>query len=337
MYWLKQGVRRHRGILATLVLSGLVAGGTATTWYFQVVDLPHPSHASSEQLLRWVVQRDLESETPDVRLALVDRLVAELNNSGLRVDRNIDGLSERQKQTLHKNLELIKSVWFESRADRYAEIAPDEQMLFLDKQLRTIDLVRRLPVFRRDDTEQNERFLEAFFDDLGRWVARAEAARKQRMQQLIQDAVVSWLATNDAASLSDDARRSLALRIADSLDRRSVASESRGLEMSLKQHDQLRENAELLFEFWFREQARRYRDLSDSERRDFVATQVRRVGQWGVLDYLLGLDQRAGNAARLFGLASMTKRWVDRAPPDVAEDVRRLLGDVQRHLLVGPE
>ena len=96
---MKQVLRRHRGIFATLALVSLVSGGAGSSWYFLTVHLPHPRDASPEQLLRWMVQRELRNESPDVQLALVDRLEAELTSRS-KLDGVASQLSDGQRRQL---------------------------------------------------------------------------------------------------------------------------------------------------------------------------------------------------------------------------------------------
>ena len=99
-----------------VVLGTAVAGG-----YYMITRLPPPAACSKEQLLRWLVLRDLSTASPRTRSALVDRLQTEI----LRDPNVVEGassLTPSQSRQLHKNVKLLQHVWFVDRVDQYHQL-----------------------------------------------------------------------------------------------------------------------------------------------------------------------------------------------------------------------
>ena len=59
--------KNRRGILWLLVLVALVAAGIGTAIPFLQPRLPDPAVASRDELLRWLVARDLAKESPQTQ------------------------------------------------------------------------------------------------------------------------------------------------------------------------------------------------------------------------------------------------------------------------------
>lgn len=329
-------MRRHRGILTTLALISLVTGGAGTGWYLTFVHLPHPRHASSRQLLRWMVQRDLRAEPHAVRLALADRLEQELRKD-LRVRDQAARLSTAQRKQLRENFQQLKSVWFVSRSRQYVQQPSGQRFAFLQQQMQTIRLLAELHV--GDETsESSEKRKTSFFDDVHSWSNQADEADHQCVQRAVHDGVVCWLATGDVHAQTGDTRRELADRIAAALDNGAQADVGYRFSLSQRQRATLRDNAVLLFEAWFQDQAEAY-ERAPAELRDaFVTRQIQRVNQWGILELLMqadGASQKPGSLLKLIGLSKLANRWIERAGDEDGPRMRALFAHVQRQLLSG--
>lgn len=329
-------MRRHRGILAILALFSLVVGGAGGSWYFVFVHLPHPRQASPQQLLRWMVQRDLAAERYDVQLALVDQLEQELKNE-LRVDDVEARLNTEQQQQLRANFQQLKYVWFVSRTKRYFARPPEQRFSFLERQLDVINRLSKLQLASRAEASRNEVKAD-FFDDIESWISAATGDQKERMIEVVRSGVVCWLATGDLRAQTIETRQELAARIAAALDGDPLANFGQGFSFSSEQRTTLRENAVTLFEAWFQVHAQQYATLPVADRDLFVTTQVQRVYRWGILDFLMQPDDTSritNNFARWMGLSKLVDQWIERASDEDRSSLRDLFRHVQRLLLSG--
>jgi hypothetical protein len=72
--------KNRRGILWLALLATLLAVGAAAAVPFLRSRLPDPAVANRDELLRWLVTRDLAMETPQTRLVLIQRLGQEFHS-----------------------------------------------------------------------------------------------------------------------------------------------------------------------------------------------------------------------------------------------------------------
>ncbi|MEE9603559.1 MAG: hypothetical protein V3V75_09655, partial [Thermoguttaceae bacterium] len=89
----------------------LVATAALTAGFFYQPSLPHPRDADREQLVRWLVLRDLRGESGELRLALIQRLEQEFS-AEVDWDSMSDRLTQSQQQRLRDNLVLLLRPWF---------------------------------------------------------------------------------------------------------------------------------------------------------------------------------------------------------------------------------
>ena len=115
----------RRFFLFTAVTITLGAGtlvGFSTVPYFS---LPHPSDANRDQLFRWLVLRDIESQPKDLQMALVQRLEEELADG---VPEQSEGsLNFDQNARLATNIAVLQRLWFEFGVEEYAELDVSQQ------------------------------------------------------------------------------------------------------------------------------------------------------------------------------------------------------------------
>jgi len=132
-------MNKRKAIIGAVVLLGLI--GTALgVVYIKFVNLPHPKEASHNQLMHWVVMRDLKDHNNEIQLALVDRFAAEAKVIFSKSTSNSTQLSKQMSDRLLSNIELLKRAWFVSRIDAYCKIESNEvKEAYLDKQIRLLD------------------------------------------------------------------------------------------------------------------------------------------------------------------------------------------------------
>lgn len=131
---------RGRKLLAVALLGLVALGGMgAAGAYILVTRLPAPENADQDQLLRWLVTRDLSQEPVALRLALARRLEEE-SRRGVNWDATASRLSKAQRRRLWQNLPVLLEPWFLEKVDGYFALADGEQVVYLD---RVIDTVRQ--------------------------------------------------------------------------------------------------------------------------------------------------------------------------------------------------
>ncbi len=331
---MNHSISRHRGIwlVSAVVVVAAIALVLALV-YSYFIRLPHPSQANRQQLLRWLVERDLAQEPDDIQVALVDRLEEELA-AGLEVSGQTGSLTADQRTRIQDNLRHLKRAWFRSRVERYQACQPTERMPFLEKQIAAVAQWAEIEAsINTDGSGQNNASISAFFEDIDRWMEEEQGDRQQRMYSAVSDAVVAWLATRDLSEQSMETRRDLALRIAESLDYGRKADEVVG-DLSESQQAQLLSNGELLVEAWLLDRANHFAKLPAEDRKEFVSAQIENVVKWNILEFFAPSDGSPASAMAGMGkFVLLTQTWVARAPDDMKPHLRELLASVMQAFL----
>ena len=77
---MKKPLYKHRGILALLALLVFVAAALGGAIPFFYPCLPDPAKANRQELLQWLIAKDIAKETPATQLALAGRLEIEFGS-----------------------------------------------------------------------------------------------------------------------------------------------------------------------------------------------------------------------------------------------------------------
>jgi hypothetical protein len=128
---------RRKLILWLLLPTALLATGIGAAVPFLVLGLPDPAVANREELLRWIVARDLTKESPETCLVLVRRLEEEFRDG---VDwASLDGeVTDAQREQLWKNIPLLFGPWLNEKAAIYAQLSSAERPKFMDRIFKTL-------------------------------------------------------------------------------------------------------------------------------------------------------------------------------------------------------
>jgi hypothetical protein len=334
-------VRIHRGILATVLLAALGLSGLAVGSYYWLLQLPHPSVATRDQLFRWLVLRDVAAEPPDVQQALVDRLQEELL-AGLDANSNAEVLNERLRDQLRENVAALKRVWFELRTAQYAACPDEEKFAFLEQQIAVVAAWSTFQLDLRDgELPPGASPASQFFDDIERWIHEAQGEQHDQMVRGVQDGLVCWLATRSLEEQPMSMRRDLSMRIARELDYGLDLGSKLGegeSSMSAPQRRQLAANGLLLMEAWLGLQAQAYAQLEPAARIDFLDARIDAVEQWNVASLMSGeaeADNRPpdDSTASLAGLSKQVEIWIDRADPHERDAMRTLADDLRARVV----
>ena len=123
--------KNRRGIL-WLVLAVALAVGIGVAIPLLPPRLPDPAVANRDQLLRWLVARDLAKESPKTRLVLIQRLEKEFH-SGVDWEALKRNTTEAQRKQLWSNIPLLLGPWLNDRASAYSQLPQSERLQFIDE------------------------------------------------------------------------------------------------------------------------------------------------------------------------------------------------------------
>jgi hypothetical protein len=132
---------KHRGILALLAFLVFVAAALGGVISIFNRDLPDPAKANREELLRWLIAKDLAKETPATQLALAKRLEEEFG-SGVDWAKYQAKIDEPQRKQLFQNIPCVLRPWILEKAKAYAQLAKDRKAAFLDRLIDTLEVWR---------------------------------------------------------------------------------------------------------------------------------------------------------------------------------------------------
>jgi hypothetical protein len=136
---MKALLHKHRGILALLALLVLVGVALGGAIPFIYRDLPEPAKANRQDLLRWLITKDIAKETPAIQLTLASRLEAEFG-SGVDWTAFQGKLNDSQRKQLIENIPSVLRPWMLEKAEVYERLSTDGRRAFLDRMLDTLDV-----------------------------------------------------------------------------------------------------------------------------------------------------------------------------------------------------
>jgi hypothetical protein len=180
---------RRRLVLWLLLLTVLAATGIGAAVPFLVSGLPNPAVANREELLRWLVARDLAKESPETCLVLVQRLEEEFGD-GLDWD-SLDGeVTDAQREQLWKNIPRLFGPWLSEKAAIYARLSNGERPQFMDHIFKTLLTWRgadRLQTKQAGDgpATQPRSLLSVFFDQVEARKRDAEPSEREHISQFV--------------------------------------------------------------------------------------------------------------------------------------------------------
>ena len=103
-------------------------------------DLPDPAKANREELLRWLITKDLAKEPAPTQLALAQRLETEFA-AGVDWSEFKNQIDEPQcRATVRKISPAFCVPWILEKADAYGQLAADQQTAFLDRLIDTLEV-----------------------------------------------------------------------------------------------------------------------------------------------------------------------------------------------------
>jgi hypothetical protein len=131
-------IRKRYGLLIVLSLVAMLGVAAGAGLYYVYAPLPDPSQATTEQLFRWLVTRDLSQEPASVQQAIIHRLDSDLGQTS-DLTEVIAQLNESRRTMLWNNIGTLLSPWLLEKVDEYAKLPAAEQPAYLDRFLDRVD------------------------------------------------------------------------------------------------------------------------------------------------------------------------------------------------------
>lgn len=331
---------RRRIFIGTLLVLGFI-GTSLGVVYWRFTNLPHPNESSHNQLMYWVVLKDLSQYDHDTQLALVNRFAGEANEIFKNNNAAKAQLSDAQSQRLLNNIELLKQVWFEDRIAQYCEIGNIENCeVYLAKQITLLDDFGNIAfenakvLYPDKDAENLTTISDELLADIDKWLTETPPEKKDQTLQAVREATVFWLATQDLAVQLMDARKELAVRVIAELENGMNLKSTTSI-VSKDRAKRLHENALLLMEAWVHLLASEYAELPKEKRADFVDQKIAAVQQWKLLEFLA--TDSAAPASPLAGINQFNQivtEWTERADDLMRPKLKKLHSAFQRRIFM---
>lgn len=187
--------RWPRWFVAVSVLAGLAALGVGAVVGTMRPDLPPPELADRDQLVGWLVTRDLAAEPIETRRALVRRLEEEFRG-GIPWDDTARNLTDVQRRRVWDNLPMLLEPWLLDKVDAYWAGTGPERLAVLDGVLASIKSWQGASVLRPEPTQPNDGedrgFMAVLQDQVASLEDKADPSRRQRIEQFVAAVRARW-------------------------------------------------------------------------------------------------------------------------------------------------
>jgi hypothetical protein len=184
---------RRLGIVlgAILVVS---ASGVGAALYVQQ-RLPEPDACSREQLIRWLVLRDLAQEPVEVRHRLAIRLEQEFAQGSMNWQAAGARIDESHRVRLWKNVGLLAEPWFLGKVDQYISLSAQERMAYLDRLLDTLTQWKSVEQLRPSSGQEgaSPSFMAQLLQWVRQWQERADPQRRDQIDQFLLAVQARWM------------------------------------------------------------------------------------------------------------------------------------------------
>ena len=186
-----------RKILILLFTTALLVVGVAASIALLYPQLPDPRTADREDLLRWLVSRDLRRESMETRHALACRFEEEFCTAcNTKADPDWESVEKRldqsQRQQLWDNLPVVLEPWFLEKTDRYSELPQADRTAYLDRMLDMVAALSGIAVIRPSGNEAEDPSaaggLQALLlGQVEQWKQKAEPPQREKIDRFLAD------------------------------------------------------------------------------------------------------------------------------------------------------
>lgn len=179
-------LRRAVVLTGCLVAIALVI---TTAYWASKLQLPDPATADREGLVRWLVLRDLQHESPEVRATLLRRLEEEarrdLDPASFRLK-----LDRKYQEQLWANTLILIEIWYSNRVDAYQAASATDRSKFLDETIIEIMQWKSLAALQPEQNADPSAvpsdeiaLLKIFAEQVAIWKERASPQRRKEITE----------------------------------------------------------------------------------------------------------------------------------------------------------
>lgn len=136
---------RRTGLMVILAVAVLAAAAALAIAFYRP-GLPDPEYADRDALLRWLVLRDLSTESAHIREVLARRIEEEFS-AGIDWEAACRELDSHQRQQLWENALVLFESWVLRNSAQYQAIEPGRRADFLDGLLDRLSVWRGIEQF----------------------------------------------------------------------------------------------------------------------------------------------------------------------------------------------
>lgn len=160
--------------------------------------LPDPAVADRQDLLKWLVLRDLRTETPEIRRSLVERLQKEMKGD-LELSARSGGLDAGRKDRVWSNILVLAETWYSRTVDCYSGAPPSERTACLDRaideilQWKDITSIQPGEPSAQDPTDRGASALKLFTQRVNIWKENASPQRRREIEDFDTALRARWL------------------------------------------------------------------------------------------------------------------------------------------------
>jgi len=190
-------IRGRYGLLIGLAVAAMLSVAAGAGLFMAYAPLPDPSAATTEQIFRWLVTRDLSRESPAIQVAIVRRLDVDFEQtSGLAQE--IAQLSDPHRAMLWNNISTLLVPWLLEKADAYAQLPAAQRIAYLDSFLDRVDQWSKIGDACRaggagQSADPNLSMTKLFADRIAESSAHAEPAQRKRIAEFLAALQSRWV------------------------------------------------------------------------------------------------------------------------------------------------
>ena len=184
-------VRHAAAVTACLGAIALVAG----SYWMSMIQLPSPERADREDVVRWLVLRDLRHETTETRTALLRRVEEEFGG-GFDSGELGQQLDERYRDRLWTNFLVLLETWYSNQVDGYLATGPSERLAFLDETIAQIEGWKGLAALGPNGdggSPTGDTMLSLFGQQIRLWKEEASPQRRREITEFDTSLRARWL------------------------------------------------------------------------------------------------------------------------------------------------
>lgn len=184
----QRGIIRLATFLAICLVLGIIAG---SAWVYSS-QLPAPEYANRDELLRWLVTRDLGQESAHTRAVLARRLDDEF------VDVDWEGLggqmSVEHRRQLWENMPRLLEPWFMDKLDGYDKCDEARREAYVDGIIDRMSQLSGMNCLRENgETKSSPKLSRLLIENAELWKNQAPPKEKQRIGQFLAAIQARWL------------------------------------------------------------------------------------------------------------------------------------------------